>query len=116
MSKLVIISITTLVLLISLTIADRDDHRKSKNFRASKRDEMRQAMDEAMRLLSEASHKGDPEQRRELLKDFMRGQINIKEALEKVGYKKKDPEWEEKIEKIHEKLRHLNRRKRYEEL
>ncbi|KAL7016083.1 hypothetical protein ACKWTF_016802 [Chironomus riparius] len=103
---------------------DKDDHRKSRDFRKSResRFEMRDAMEEAMKLLYEETYKMDAEERRNLIKKFMRGHIDFREALDLVNSERKEerrvrsPERERRIQEITESLKDMNRRKRHSEL
>ena len=125
MKKILLISLTIFVL-ISITESknDKDDHRKSREFGKSRegRSEMRDAMEEAMKLLYEETYKMDAEERRNLIKKFMRGHIDFREALDLANSERKEerrvrtPDREKRIQEITESLKDMNRRKQHSEL
>lgn len=125
MRKFLLISLTIFVIiLITEAEHDKDDYRKSRDFKKSRegRSEMRDAMEEAMRFLYEETYKMDAEERRNLIKKFMRGQVDFREALDLANSERKEerrvrsPDRERRIQEITESLKDMNRRNRRSEL
>lgn len=125
MRKVFLLSLTIFVIIsIIESKNDKDDHRKSREFKKFRegRSEMRDAMEEAMKFLYEETYKMETEERRNLIKKFMRGHIDFREALDLANSERKEerrvrsPDRERRIQEITESLKDMNRRKRRTEL
>lgn len=120
MRKFLILTIS-IFLIISITEStdDKDERRKSRD---RDRIEMREITEEAARFLFEESHKLEPDERRNIVKNFMMGKIEFEEAADLAAgseleeRRATNPEREIKIKEIREKFNKMERRNKRNEL
>ncbi|KAL7016082.1 hypothetical protein ACKWTF_016801 [Chironomus riparius] len=120
MKKFLIFTITILlIILITESTVDEDERRKSRD---RERIEMREITEEAARFLFEESHMLEPNERRNIMKNFMMGKIEFEEAANLAAGSqlkerlKTNPEREKKIKEIREKFNRADKINRHNEL
>ena len=111
----------TILVIISITEStdDKDERRKSRD---RERIEMREITEEAAKFLFEESHTLEPDERRNIMKNFMMGKIKFEEAADlaagsELGERRaSNPEREKRIKEIREKFNKIDKRNRRNEL
>jgi hypothetical protein len=117
MRKIFISAITILLVIFYAEASDKDQ-----KAREIDRIRMREVTEEATKFLFEESHMLEPDERRNIVKNFMMGKIEFEEAADLAAgaeleeRRVKNPERQQRIKEIREKFDQIDRRNRRNEL